>query len=611
MNNGNIPEEVIQAVLKAYDIVELVGKTVHLTRQGKNYKGLCPFHSEKTPSFTVSPDKQIFHCFGCGVGGHAIKFVMETDSLSFPEAVRQMAEDVQLEVPFIWSDAPAVETEEQKERNVLRTAHEWAAKWYHHILMNTEHGQMAATYLRDRGFTDKLAQTFQLGYAPPMRSSLAGFLEKKQYSMDQLERGGLARTGEYGVADLFRDRIMFPIHDAQGRICAFSGRTMENDRQPKYLNTPETAIFTKSKILYNLHQAKAEIRRRKTAVLFEGYADVIKAWGAGVLNGIAAMGTALTEDHVAALKRMCEEVVICYDGDDAGQAAAMKCLPLLAKAGIRARVAILPPGTDPDEYIEKHGSEGFVRGIVEAAVAPASFRLHYVRRKYKLQTEEGKAGYLREASKIVAALPSPIERELLLKELAGEFDVSFEVLRQESNEFRQELEKKKRIGDKNDNSWNNVWNDRASPDRTPALLPAYINAERHLLALMMHSKEVTLYVQEHIGDAFNVERHAALAAYLYAFFAEHDEPDFSRYLATLDNRELENAATAISMTAVSDENHSELLNDYIHEIRKAPALKELEKKKREMVQAERSGNLEEAMRLGAEIIALNNQLKST
>ncbi|GIQ68005.1 DNA primase [Xylanibacillus composti] len=608
MNNGNIPEEVIQAVLKAYDIVELVGRTVHLTKQGKNYKGLCPFHSEKTPSFTVSPDKQIFHCFGCGVGGHAIKFVMETESLTFPEAVRQMAEEAQL--PYAWSDAPAAETEEQREQNALRTAHEWAAKWYHHILMNTEHGQRAASYLRERGFTDKLAQTFQLGYAPAMRNSLAGFLEKKQFSTGQLERGGLARIGDYGAADLFRDRIMFPIHDARGRVCAFSGRTLDG-KQPKYLNTPETPIFAKSRILYNLHQAKTEIRRSKTAVLFEGYADVIKSWGAGVLNGIATMGTALTEEHVAVLKRVCEEVVICYDGDDAGQAAAMKCLPLLARAGIRAKVAMLPPGLDPDEYIERYGSEAFVRGIVEAAAAPAAFRLHYARRKYKLQTEEGKAGYLREASKIVASLPSPIERELLLKELAGEFEVSFETLKQESNEVRQELEKKKRIGDKNDNSWNNVWNDRAAPERAPALLPAYINAERHLLAHMMHSKEVTLYVQEHIGDAFNVERHAALAAYLYAFFAEHEEPDFSRYLATLDNPELENAATAISMMAVSDANHSALLDDYIHEIRKAPALRELEKKKREMVQAERSGNLEEAMRLGAEIIALKSQLKST
>ncbi len=608
MSNGNIPEEVIQAALKAYDIVELVGRTVHLTKQGKNYKGLCPFHSEKSPSFTVSPDKQIFHCFGCGVGGNAIKFVMELDSLSFPEAVRQIAEEVQL--PYTWSDAPAVETEEQKERNALRTAHEWAAKWYHHILMNTDHGQQAAVYLRDRGFTDKLAETFQLGYAPAMRSSLAEFLEKKQFAVEQLERGGLARIGDYGVADLFRDRIMFPIHDARGRICAFSGRTIDGS-QPKYLNTPETPIFAKSKLLYNLHQAKTEIRRRKSAVLFEGYADVIKAWEAGVHNGIATMGTALTEEHVAILKRICDEVIICYDGDDAGQNAALKCLPLLARAGIRAKVAMLPQGQDPDDYMKSYGNEAFVRGIVEAAVAPVSFRLHHSRRNYKLQTEEGKSAYLREASKLIARLTSPIERELLLKDLANEFDVSFETLKQESNEVRQELEKKKRIGDKNDNSWNNVWNDRAAPDRAPALLPAYMNAERHLLALMMNSKDVTLYVQEHIGDAFNVERHAALAAYLYAYFAEHDEPDFSRYLASLDNPELENVATAISMKAVSDENHSALLNDYIHEIRKAPTLKELEKKKREMVQAERSGNLEDAMRLGAEVIALKNQLKST
>ncbi|MGO4375307.1 DNA primase, partial [Paenibacillus sp. MCAF20] len=294
MTFAKIPDEVISEILKHNDIVETVGKYVHLTKHGKYMKGLCPFHSEKTPSFTVTPERQIFYCYGCGKGGNVIRFLEELEGYSFPEAARALAEDAGIAVPDSWSsDDGGSNNPENAERAKLIEAHELTAKLYHYMLNNSKQGVEAKRYLRERGLSDKLIDHFMIGFATDEWNRLADFLEKRGFDLALMEKGGLlsAKTDGSGYVDRFRNRIMFPIWDKDGKTTAFAGRII-GDGQPKYLNSPETMLFTKSRIVYNLHHARTAIRKSKQAVIFEGYMDVIKSWSAGVKNGIATMGTA-------------------------------------------------------------------------------------------------------------------------------------------------------------------------------------------------------------------------------------------------------------------------------------------------------------------------------
>src|SRR5690606_5012081 len=370
-----IPDEVIDAVRNHHDIVEVVGKYVHLTKHGKYMKGLCPFHSEKTPSFTVTPELQIYHCYGCGKGGNVIRFVEEMEGYTFPEAVRSLAEDAG--IPVTWAtNVSGISQEQDSIRNKLIEAHELAFKFYHYLLNNTRQGDEAKRYLLDRGLTDKLIDEFMIGYAPSEWDVLTRFLTSRGFEAELLEKGGLisAKKDGTGYVDRFRSRIMFPIWDRNGKAIAFGGRMIGNE-QPKYLNSPESMLFTKSRLLYNLHLVRPSVKKSKQIVLFEGYMDVIKAWSAGVENGVATMGTALTEEHCLFLKRYADEIIICYDGDNAGQAAAYKSIPLLEEAGLKVRIAPLPKGVDPDEYIEANGAKAFIDYIINEPLSVTKFKL--------------------------------------------------------------------------------------------------------------------------------------------------------------------------------------------------------------------------------------------
>ncbi len=607
MNYGMIPQTVIDEVLRRHEISETVGKYVHLTKNGKYLKGLCPFHSEKTPSFTVTPEKQIFHCYGCGKGGNVIKFVMEMDGESFPEAVKALAEDAG--IPVTWTTASTEEPSAfQKEKQILHEAHDYSSKLYHYLLRNTEVAKPAMEYLSSRGFNDTLIEHFGLGYAPARWDTLTQALERKGYSLGEMEAGGLLsrRQEAEGYVDRFRDRIIFPIHDASGQIIAFAGRLL-SDGQPKYLNSPETALFNKSRTLYRLHEARPAIRRARQAVLFEGYVDVIKAWSAGVHNGVATMGTALTGEHAAVLKRFADEVILCYDGDDAGQAAAHKSIPLLEEAGFRVRVGVLPNRMDPDEYISSHGPEPFVREFIEGAVSAVKFQLIYLRKSHILLEEDGKIRYLRDAVRIVARRDSPTERELLLKELAQEFGVSLDTLKQESLEVRQQ-EKLGNTGDIPAGSWNNVWNEKRSASKLPPLAASNVNAERQLLSWMLQDKETASLVERRLGDRFQNEDHAALAAYLYSYYAQGNDPDIGRFVTVLQDDRLERVASSIALIEVPFGEKE--LEDFLRAIEKASESSDIiEQKYEEMRRADRAGDKLLAAQILKEIIALGKRRK--
>ncbi|MFD0672054.1 DNA primase [Cohnella sp. GCM10027633] len=606
MNNGMIPQSVIDEVLRRHDIADTVGKVVHLVKNGKYLKGLCPFHSERTPSFTVTPEKQIYHCYGCGKGGNVIKFLMDLESLSFPEAVKQLAEDIGIQAT--WSAAGHAEpTPQQQQKQRLVEAHEYSVKLYHHILRNTVPAKPAMDYLRSRGFTDALIEEFGIGYAPARWDTLTQALERKGYSADEMESGGLLsrRQEAEGYVDRFRDRVMFPIRDASGNAIAFGGRLM-TDGQPKYLNSPESPLFNKSRTLYRLSEAKPAIRRLRQAVLFEGYVDVIKAWSAGVHNGVATMGTALTAEHAAVLKRFADVIVLCYDGDDAGQAAAHKSIPLLEGAGFVVRVSVIPNRMDPDEYIGAHGPAAFVRECIEGAVSAIKFQLIYLRKAHILLEEDGRIRYLRDAVKLVARQDSPTERELLLKELSQEFGVSIDTLKQESLEVRQ----REKLGNARDipgGTWNNEWNEKRSSSKLPALAPANVQAEKQLLSWMLLDADTAGIVQERLGDDFHVEDHAALAAYLYAYYAQGNDPDVGRFITTLQDDRLESAASAIALDHTPFDER--VLEDCLRTIGRASLAREMERKKEQLHHAEKSGDPMKAAQILTEIIALDKRRK--
>ena len=610
MSNGRIPEEIIEAVLKHHDVVDVVGRYVHLSKQGHYMKGLCPFHSEKTPSFTVTPEKQIYHCFGCGAGGGVIQFLMAMEGYSFAEAVSQLAKEANLDIGI---DTHADQHPQQNpEKTKLLEAYELAGKLYQYILKNTEQGKQAMQYLRSRGLNDKQIETFGIGYAPTSWDTLTQLLERRQFSLPLMEKGGLisARQDSHGYFDKFRDRIIFPIHDWKGQVIAFAGRAM-GDVQPKYLNSPESILFHKSRSLYNIHHARPHIRKQQLLVLFEGYMDVIKAWEAGVVNGVATMGTALTGEHAEIIRKQADQVIVAYDGDSAGQAAAYKSIPILEKAGLLVKVAIIPNGQDPDEYITSNGSERFVREVIEAAVPSIKYKLLYFRKNFKLQEDGEKLRYIQQALKIIADIPSPIEREHYVRELSSEFNYSYEAALQTLNEIRLQAEKNNKFGDNKDKPWNNVMNDGTPRQQNPSLYLAYHNAERQLLAIMMYDREVTHYVEKELGDQFNVDAHAALAAYLYAYFAQGYEPNASSFIAMLQEAELESLASSIAMMGNSHGVNDQVIDDYIREIKKYPQQQLIKRKREEMIRAERSGDIIRAAQIGIEIISLEKQLKSS
>ncbi|SFF00754.1 DNA primase [Paenibacillus catalpae] len=611
MTYGKIPDDVIEAVRRHHDIVDTVSKYVHLSKNGKYMKGLCPFHSEKTPSFTVTPELQIFHCYGCGKTGNVIRFVEEIESYTFPEAVRELAE--QAGIPVTWANPDGAKpTAADADRNAILEAHELTAKFYHYLLNNTQYGTEAKEYLRGRGFGDKLINQFMIGYAPTQWDTLSNFLSARKYDPSLMEKGGLlsAKSDGSGYVDRFRGRIMFPIWDRDGKVTAFAGRII-GEGQPKYLNSPETMLFTKSRTIYNLHHARPAIRKSKQVVLFEGYMDVIKSWSAGVKNGIATMGTALTEEHCTILARQAEEIVVCYDGDDAGQAAAMKSIPMLEGAGLRVMVSMLPKGKDPDEYITEYGPDAYLREVIDQPATTTKFKLIYSRKNHILLKEEGRKNYLLEAAGIVAELDSAIEREVYLQELSREFNFPLEVLKQDCHIKHQELQKKKPGRDNNDNSWNNGRNENRRRSGPPVLLPAYTYVERRLLHVMMRDRDVALSVHDKLGDAFNIEDHAALAAYLYAFYAQGYDPDAGRFIASLQDERLERTAAAILMMDGDFPFDDAILEADIQDIIKVPKFREIDRKKEEMMQAERAGDHLLAAQMLSEIITLERQLKGT
>jgi len=376
-----IPEETIQQVLAATDIVALVGRSVKLRKAGTNYLGLCPFHNERTPSFNVSPSRGTYHCFGCGAGGSAIRFVMEHDGMSFMEAVKRLADAAGIRiVEEVW-DANA--EAEAKQRSLLLRANREAAEWFHLLLMKHQLAAPARDYLKSRGINAEMAKRWQMGYAPQSTTFYREWMAQQKLPERTMVEAGIFiqptedENGQIGRSYArWRHRLMFPIRNDNGDVIAFSGRILDKDQKGgKYVNSPETPVFTKSRVLFGFDKSKRFISKADQAIICEGQIDMIMVFEAGLQNVVAGQGTAFTELHAKMLKRVCNEVVLCYDSDNAGREATEKAFRILSPQGINVRVAALPQGEDPDSLIRKEGADA-LRAIV--AEAP-EFLEHQIR----------------------------------------------------------------------------------------------------------------------------------------------------------------------------------------------------------------------------------------
>lgn len=596
-----IPEEKIEEIRRASDIVDVISDYISLKKQGKNFSGLCPFHGERTPSFSVSPDKQLYHCFGCGAGGNVFSFVMEADGLMFTEAAEKLAHRSNISLP---EQTPATEQEQQSQSrlNTWHQAHELAAKYYHHMLMTADESKEARAYLRKRGFTKEMIDTFQVGYAPDSWEFLAPFLQKRGFDMDELEQSGLIgkRESDGQPFDRFRDRIMFPIWDRRGNIIAFGGRIL-SDGQPKYMNSPESDVFNKSDVLYFFHQARPAIRKRNEAVLFEGYVDVISAWRAGIDNGTAALGTALTPGHAKMIRRNADRVVLCYDADDAGMNAAYKNAETLQNAGLEVFIANLPEGYDPDDYIQTHGRERFVQDVIDGRLTWMNFLFFYYGKGRQLSAESDRLDYIDNMLKEIAKRKGAVEQDFYLRKLADEFSLSLESLKQEVRQMQKAGQKRqnRQIGQQH----------KQKAQELKQMIKADEWAERELIAHMIQSKQIAEEVRSRLGGLFQYDAYQAIAAHIYQFYGDGNDPDPAAFLETLEDEELKKTASALAMKEVNPDLSEHELTDYINEVQKSSMRERFHQLTAQQKAAIAEKNNAEAARIGQQINQLKQEMK--
>src|SRR5487761_195589 len=420
------PAEEVRA---AADIVKIVGDYVRLRKAGANFVGLCPFHQEKTPSFAVHPTRQIFHCFGCGVGGDVFKFVMLIENVTFPEALERLAQKAGVKLPD--RHGGAADDASARERAANYRIHDVAAQFFAAQLGGTAEGRTAKAYLADRGLDDRTLASFRLGYAPSQGSILARTLVESGFAADLIEKSGLVVPEREGTArlDRFRRRVIFPIANESGKVTAFAGRALGED-QPKYLNSPEPPIYTRSRILYHLHQAGPVTRKLDSAILVEGYMDCIALASAGIENVVASCGTSLTESQVRLLGRYTRRVTVNYDPDAAGIAASERSLGLLLEEGFEVRVLTLPGSLDPDSFIRKHGAEAY-RERLDKAPAYLDYLADRAAAKHGLATPEGKVRAVNDALPYLVKVSNPLLRQEMASRLAERLQVNERLLREE------------------------------------------------------------------------------------------------------------------------------------------------------------------------------------
>lgn len=547
-----IDQSVINEIKDKTDILDLVSEYVKLEKRGRNYIGLCPFHDEKTPSFTVSEDKQICHCFGCKKGGNVFQFTQEIKDVPFVEAVKELGERVNIKVDVgqtQYNQQSQMASDDLK----MIEMHELIRDYYHYALMKTVEGEEALNYLRQRGFTDELIKQRQIGYAPDSSHFCHDFLEKKGYDIELAYEAGLLSRNEenFSYYDRFRNRIMFPLKNAQGRIVGYSGRTY-NNQEPKYLNSPETPIFQKRRLLYNLDKARKSIRQNDEIVLLEGFMDVIKSDYAGLKQVVASMGTQLSQEHMTFLKKLTNNITLMFDGDYAGREATLKTGQALLQQGLNVYVIQLPSGMDPDEYIGKYGNEAFLNFVAKDKKAFVLFKVE----SHQDEINNNDLAYerhFREATHDIAQVQSTILRNKLIQDVANIFNMSPEMIYHEvgSNNMPQVAPAEYGYSPQ---SGSQLFNN----------LTKHEKAERALLKHFMKDKDTFInYYQKISDDDFTNKYFKSIFNILHDYFSEHDNYSISDVMQYIDSNELREAFIELEQYTLNDEPYENEIEDYI------------------------------------------------
>ena len=533
------PDELINEVIAANDLVDLASSYMKLSRSGRTYRGLCPFHGEKTPSFYVSSEKQLYHCFGCGAGGTVLQFIMNIENLDFIEAVKFLAQRAKIALPE--GDENSEDNRIYKRRQRIYEMNSFAAKLFNKNLFSKE-STAAQQYLLSRNLDEKTSRHFGLGYAPESFGFLTDALIANGFTEEELLVSGLAKKSEKNgkLYDFFRNRVMFPIIDVRGNVVAFGGRVMD-DSLPKYLNSPDTPVFNKSKTLFGLNFAKRNCSER--LILCEGYMDVIALHKAGFTNAVAALGTAFTEEHAKVISRYTPEIILCHDSDSAGRKATDAALSLLKKFNIKAKVLTVKGAKDPDEFIKKNGGEAF-KALLQDSPGSIDYKIDKLMHEYDLTKSDEKIELTNKLAALFAEIPNPIEREVLIKDCAKMLDISSETITSQVN-FIKSRNVKKEVS----KELRPVAPKKRAEDFT-------LHSECALLMLMTGEKRIYLAYKDKISPSFFTSSAAKhFAEELYKSYESNVNPDLAMLLSRLSPED----AAAVSAEASSDMPYTDTL----------------------------------------------------
>ncbi|HCY8179444.1 TPA: DNA primase [Staphylococcus aureus] len=555
-----IDQSIINEIKDKTDILDLVSEYVKLEKRGRNYIGLCPFHDEKTPSFTVSEDKQICHCFGCKKGGNVFQFTQEIKDISFVEAVKELGDRVNVAVDI---EATQSNSNVQIASDDLQMIemHELIQEFYYYALTKTVEGEQALTYLQERGFTDALIKERGIGFAPDSSHFCHDFLQKKGYDIELAYEAGLLSRNEenFSYYDRFRNRIMFPLKNAQGRIVGYSGRTYTG-QEPKYLNSPETPIFQKRKLLYNLDKARKSIRKLDEIVLLEGFMDVIKSDTAGLKNVVATMGTQLSDEHITFIRKLTSNITLMFDGDFAGSEATLKTGQHLLQQGLNVFVIQLPSGMDPDEYIGKYGNDAFTAFVKNDKKSFAHYKVSILKDEIA-HNDLSYERYLKELSHDISLMKSSILQQKALNDVAPFFNVSPEQL---ANEIQFNQAPANYYPE-------DEYGGYIEPE--PIGMAQFDNlsrqekAERAFLKHLMRDKDTFLNYYESVDkDNFTNQHFKYVFEVLHDFYAENDQYNISDAVQYVNSNELRETLINLEQYSLNDEPYENEIDDYVNVI---------------------------------------------
>lgn len=574
-----IEQSTINEIKDKTDILDLVSEYVKLEKRGRNYIGLCPFHDEKTPSFTVSEDKQICHCFGCKKGGNVFQFTQEIKDISFTEAVKELGERVNIEVETDQSASGQDDKHQVASEDLqMIEMHELMQEYYHYALKKTVEGEAALTYLKERGFTDALIDARKIGYAPKNSHFCHDFLQKKGYDIQLAYEAGLLSRNEenFSYYDRFRDRVMFPLMNAQGRTVGYSGRTYTN-QEPKYLNSPETPIFQKRRLLYNVDKARKSIRKNDEIILLEGFMDVIKVDQAGIKQVVASMGTQISQEHIAFIKKLTSNVTLMFDGDFAGSEATLKSGQALLEQGFNVFVVQLPKDMDPDEYIGKHGADAFNYYVEHEKKSYILYKVHIHQDEID-NNDLSYERYLKEITNDISLMKSSILRKKILQEVSELFKVSLDSLNNE-------------VGHQQDYYQPQAYQLPTVPQFNN--LNKNEKAERALLKHFMNDKDTFLNYHKLLQvEDFTNEYFKRIFNVLHQFYSEHDTFNISDVLQYIDSNEIKEAFISLDNYMINEEPFEYEIDDYVNTLTSNRNEETIESLNHKLREASRLGDLE-------------------